>query len=216
MPGPSPVKRAVAISAATEDGVGADQAAVDLVEVDHVGEHRPVELDRQTAGDVTAVVGGREEGWRRARCPPSTAAAMAAATGAPGRAAAQVAHVVDGGHPVLAEGGGRLLGAVAPGPGLDGARPAGGLGWRARGRWWWGRRRPSRPAPRSFRQTCVLRSCSEIRSATRFCDSVCDSVLRLGLDDLQLLEEGDDPLVAIALVDDDLARTCAPRRRPRR
>ena len=41
--------------------------------------------------------------------------------------------------------------------------------------------------------------------------SVCASLLRgasrrAGLDDLELLEEGHDPLVPVALVDDDLAR----------
>ena len=60
-------------------------SAVPGHQADHVGEHRAVELGRQPAGDVPAVVGGREEdgvglvaGLDRA--------AMAAATGTPGSA----------------------------------------------------------------------------------------------------------------------------------
>ncbi len=67
MPGPSPVNRAVRISAAAEDGVLADTRPPSAaVEVDHVGQDGAVELDRQAAGDVAAVVGGGEQDGVRA------------------------------------------------------------------------------------------------------------------------------------------------------
>ena len=95
----------------------ADETTVGLRQAHHVGEHRTVELDRQATGDVPAVIGGGQE------------QGVGAGAGADGRGdgggdgcarkrSAEVAHVVDGGGAVLAEGSGGA-GAVAPDDGLD-------------------------------------------------------------------------------------------------
>jgi hypothetical protein len=59
MPGVDPVNLVVTLVVATEDRLDADQGAVDLVELDDVGDHRGIEL---------APTGGRPHRGRRSWC----------------------------------------------------------------------------------------------------------------------------------------------------
>ena len=49
------------VGRATEDGLDAHQRTVGLFELDDVGDHGSVQLDRQAGGSVTAVVAGAEQ-----------------------------------------------------------------------------------------------------------------------------------------------------------
>ena len=101
MYGASPVKAALTICVPPKMACS-DVGVVAAVEADDVGEHRPVELGRQPAGDVAAVVGHADE----KRVGPVAGLDLRGDGGGDGHAGqrlADVADVVDLGDAVLAQ-----------------------------------------------------------------------------------------------------------------
>ena len=109
-----------------------DQRVAVEREVDVVGEHRAVELDRQAAGDVAAVVGGGEQDGV-GRVAALDGGGDGGGHGHARQGAAEVAGGVDRGGAVGAERAGDGVGVAAGVDGLDGVGQLAGLGEQSRG-----------------------------------------------------------------------------------
>ena len=167
MAGPGPVKRAVTMWLPPNTGCWLDRPSSPATRPVTLVSTGTVQLGREATGDVTPVVGGRDQdGVGR------VAAFDERRQGGRHRntwqGASEVAHVVDGGRPVLTQGGGQRGRLGSPGHSLDrgGHRPR--LGQQLEGDRASGRSRPPRPAPILCRSPSQITfSCS--RKATTRC-----------------------------------------------